>query len=101
MPELVRWGVSVEPERLQWSNMDAWQAMAGVQDVADAMLMLTDERRSLTPEQLREKRNVTASAIHQEYSWDAIAAQYWQPFLRQVLDDINASQVEDGPTTSA
>lgn len=97
MPELVRWGIAVEPERLTWTNMDTWQAVPSVPGVADAMMKLTQERRALTQEQLDEKRRVTSAAIHQEYSWDTIAAQYWQPFMQRVLADINgqAEQVED------
>jgi hypothetical protein len=90
MPELVRWGVAVEPERLHWTVQEAWWAVPSVPAVADAIMTLYQECSAMTPTQLNEKRRVTAAAIHQEFSWDAITAQYWQPFLRQVLADVNA-----------
>ncbi len=91
MPELVRWGVAVEPQGLQYTYFDTWQAVPNVQGVADAIMDLTAERRGMTADELDNRRREVSAAIHNEYSWDVIAAQYWQPFLQRVLSDASAT----------
>jgi hypothetical protein len=54
-------------------------------------MALHQECSQMTPSQLDEKRRVTSAAIHQEYSWDIIADQYWRPFVQRVLSDVNAT----------
>jgi len=45
----------------------------------------------MTADELQDKRLATAAAIHTEYSWDTLVRDQWQPFLRRVLNDANAS----------
>jgi len=100
MPELVRWGVATKPDRLWWTAMNANQAIPSVGEIVDACIRLADERAGMTPEQLSEKRRETSAAIHDEYSWDVIAAQHWQPFVRRVLNDLN-EQAQPEPAYSS
>jgi glycosyltransferase involved in cell wall biosynthesis len=90
MPELVRWGVAVEPERLDWTYQDSWQAVPSVPGIAQAMVDLTQERLALGPAELRAKRMAASGAIHQEFDWDTLVKDYWRPLLTNVLADINA-----------
>jgi glycosyltransferase involved in cell wall biosynthesis len=89
MPELVRWGVAVDPERLDWTYQSSWQAVPDVPGVAAAILELTEERASLSPSKLTEKRMFTSQAIHQEFSWDNLVDQYWQPLMDDFLQKVN------------
>ena len=87
MPELVHWGYSVPVHSLQWTFMDTYQAAPSVPAIGDAMMHLWDECRTLTPNQLAQVRQETSQLIHDEYGWDTLVADYWQPFLRRVLED--------------
>jgi glycosyltransferase involved in cell wall biosynthesis len=89
MPELVRWGKAVPVDRLQFTHMDTFQAVPSVQAVAHAIVELSQERSAMTPGELDDKRRATATAIHDEYAWDNLVRDQWQPFLKRVLDDIN------------
>lgn len=89
MPELVRWGVAVEPERLDWTYQDSWQAVPNVPGIATAMLELHAERQALSNGLLRAKREATSGAIHQEFDWDVLVRDYWRPLLLDVLEDVN------------
>ena len=89
MPELVRWGVAVEPERLDWTYQDSWQAVPNVPGIATAMLQLTEERQALSDGRLRSKREAASWAIHQEFDWDVLVRDYWRPTLVDVLEDLN------------
>lgn len=92
MPELVRWGVAVEPERLDWTYQDSWQAVPNVSGIAEAMVQLTQERLALGPAELRARRMAASGAIHQEFDWDVLVNDYWRPMLAGVLDSINAAK---------
>ena len=59
-----------------------------VPGIAEAMLQLTEERRSLNGK-LRQKRMETSEAIHQEFGWDSLVKDYWRPLLVDVLEHIN------------
>lgn len=89
MPELVRWGVAVEPQRLDWTYQDSWQAVPDVPGIATAMLQLTEERQALSNGRLRAKQEATSWAIHQEFDWDVLVRDYWRPLLSDVLEDLN------------
>ncbi len=89
MPELVRWGELVEPEHLNWTYMDSWQAAPSVQGIEAGMIALWQERMVMTANELEEKRQATSAAIHAEYGWDNLVREQWQPFLRRVLGDVN------------
>lgn len=89
MPELVRWGVAVDPERLDWTYQESWQAVPDVPGIATAMLDLTRERQGLENGQLKQKREETMRAIHQEFDWDVLVQDYWRPLLVDVLEDLN------------
>ena len=89
MPELVRWGIAVEPQNPQFTYMDSFQAVPSVPAIAKAIVDLWQDRRGMTAGALDEKRRCTSAAIHTEYGWDNLVAEQWQPFLRRVLDDIN------------
>jgi len=89
MPELVRWGRKVSSAQRQWTYMQSFQAMPSVTDIATGIMDLWNEKLSMKPAELEAKRQATAKAIHDEYSWDSLVAEQWQPFLRRVLDDIN------------
>lgn len=89
MPELVRWGVAVEPAHLTWTYQDSWQAQPDVPGIAEAMLELTAERQDLQNGRLRQKRMDTSAAIHQEFDWDTLVKDYWRPLLVDVLEDVN------------
>lgn len=92
MPELVRWGIAVEPQSLQWTYQDSFQAIPNVPEITEAILKLDEERHSLTPSQLMDKRQATSSAIHFEYSWDSLVETYWAPLLKQVQTDLYGGQ---------
>ena len=89
MPELVRWGVAVDPTHLIWTNQDSWQAQPDVPGIAEAMLELTAERQDLRNGQLHEKRTATSEAIHHEFDWDILVRDYWRPLLVDVLEHVN------------
>lgn len=89
MPELVRWGVAVEPARLDWTYQDSWQAVPDVPGITTAMLQLTEERQALANGRLQSKREATSWAIHQEFDWDVLVRDYWRPTLVDVLEDLN------------
>ena len=71
--------------------MDTFQAVPSVRAVEAAIMDLTQERLSMTPAQLDDKRRETAAAIHAEYGWDNLVQEQWQPFLQRVLSDVNAA----------
>lgn len=89
MPELVRWGVAVEPSQLTWTYQDSWQAQPDVPGIAEATLQLTAERQDLQNGRLRQRRMETSEAIHQEFNWDTLVRDYWRPLLVDVLEDLN------------
>lgn len=89
MPELVRWGVAVEPAHLSWTYQDSWQAQPDVPGIAEAMLELTAERQALQNGHLHDRRMATSQAIHQEFDWDTLVHDYWRPLLVDVLEDLN------------
>ena len=97
MPELVRWGVAVDPSSLCWTYQDSFQAVPDVPGIAEAMLQLTEERRSLNGK-LRQKRMETSEAIHQEFGWDSLVKDYWRPMLLDVLEHINNGGQNNGTT---
>lgn len=92
MPELVRWGVAVEPASLDYTYQDSWQAVPSVPGIAQAMVDLTNERLALKPAELKAKRMAASGAIHQEFDWDVLVKDYWRPMLHGVLAGINAAK---------
>jgi glycosyltransferase involved in cell wall biosynthesis len=81
MPELVRWGHAVKPADMVWTPLNSWQAWPDVHGIRDALDRLYEAwdgngRRWDVSERLHAQDH-----IHEEFGWDAIVRDQWQPLL--------------------
>lgn len=91
MPELVRWGCTVEANDWIWTPLNSWWDIPDTEEITSALEELCSQRKggwSL------DKRQTVSQLIHDEYSWDKIVSDYWQPLMTEVYDAINPKPVK-------
>lgn len=90
MPELVRWGHTVDPLDRIWTPMNSWQAWPNKAGIVEAMESLYAEWLSEDRGQgdgWQAKRRYASAAIHSEYNWDTIVRDQWQPLMARLAAD--------------
>lgn len=81
MPELVRWGVAVNPADQFWvSGLQSWWAWPDWRGIRDALRKVGDLKRMATAEQ----RYALHRAIVEEFGWDVIVERHWRPVLESL-----------------
>jgi len=103
MPELVRWGVAVEPADRVWTPMNSWQAWPDHVGVREALERYYAEWRDNdrgNGDKWQAKRVRAMEDIHGEYDWDAIVRDQWQPLLAKLAGEappLEAPQAVEEP----
>jgi len=87
MPELVRWGYTVQVADWVWTPMNSYQAWPDVKDMQDKLERLYDAWEVCGGDWPMQKRIATQNAIHAEYDWDAIVRDQWAPLMAQLAED--------------
>lgn len=86
MPELVRWGMKIEPADLFWTPMGSWQAWPDCAGITEALGELYGQwERGRGWE--KAQRLQASKQIHDEYSWDSIVTDYWAPFIARIAGE--------------
>jgi glycosyltransferase involved in cell wall biosynthesis len=87
MPELVRWGYKIDPLDMLWTPMNAWQAWPDHTGITEALNELYGQWEANGGQWSIAKRLQTQTAIHQEYSWDSIVRDNWQPLITRLANE--------------
>lgn len=91
MPELVRWGYIVDPIDRLWTPLNSWWVVPGANEVADALEQLYAEWHDAGDCWPIEKRRAVSQQIHDEYGWDSIVRDQWQPLVDQLANEVFAA----------
>ncbi len=86
MPELVRWGFAIPPRDIFWTPQNSWQTWPDHEGITDALNSLYTAQNG-QPWRQSERLKVSA-AIHEEYSWDTIVRDQWQPLMERLTHTI-------------
>lgn len=86
MPELVRWGYKIDPADMIWTPMNAWQAWPDVHGIKDALDELYEQWHSNNDAWSLPQRLKVSQMIHDEFSWDSIVRDQWQPFITKIAE---------------
>lgn len=86
MPELVRWGVAVDPVDMFWTPMNAWQAWPDWRGTTEALNQLYEQWDANGQRWSRVQRLKASKAIHDEYSWDSIVRGQWLPLMTKLAE---------------
>lgn len=82
MPELVRNGIAVRPAGKMWHpHLESWWAVPDVEGIAEALAQVY----GWGTRRVSSKGRDTSEGIHQEFSWDVVAAGW-----RRVLEGVKA-----------
>lgn len=92
MPELVRWGYKIEPADMYYTPMNAWQAWPDHRGITDALNELYEQWHANGNQWSMTQRQTASQAIHKEYGWDSIVADYWTPFVSQLANEAPPTQ---------
>lgn len=87
MPELVRWGVAVEPLTRIWTPMNAWQVLPDPRQIRTALEVYHQLWLDNGHDLPLAKRIETQNAIHAEYDWDIIVRDQWAPLMTRLADE--------------
>ena len=87
MPELVRWGYTVPPRDMFYTPMEAWQAWPDHEGIRAAMEALYAEWVHDGGDWAIDKREKVSGQIHDEYSWDTIVENDWQPLMKRLATE--------------
>jgi hypothetical protein len=87
MPELVRWGYTVDVEDRVLTAMMAYQAWPSKRDMVDKLRRLYEAWLICGGDWPLSKRLETSKAIHDEYSWDKIVAEQWTPLMARLAEE--------------
>ena len=103
MPELVRWGYKIAPADLVWTPMNAWQCWPDVRGIQEALEALHSQWHDYGRQWPLPLRRKAQEAIHAEYSWAAIVAEYWAPLMARLAGVVpgDAFALTALPTLSA
>lgn len=88
MPELVRWGYSVDPLDMVWTQLNSWQAWPDVNGIREALELLYAQWHDNGDAWPMGERLRAQDQIHAEYSWDAIVEQNWAPLMRRLDGEV-------------
>lgn len=94
MPELVRWGYTIDPADLFWTPMGSWQYWPDHRGITEALEETYAAWRDGKRAWPVAKRLQTSALIHAEYSWDNIVRDYWQPFVAQLATQAPPTRTE-------
>lgn len=89
MPELVRRGIAVAPRDTVWTPMNSWQAWPDHEGITAALEALHGEWLEGDKghsDAMRSARFAAQDSIHQEYDWDAIVRDQWQPLISDLAE---------------
>lgn len=86
MPELVRWGYKIDPADMIWTPMNAWQAWPDVHGIKDALDDLYEQWHDNNNQWSLPQRLKVSQMIHDEFSWDSIVRDQWQPFIAKIAE---------------
>jgi glycosyltransferase involved in cell wall biosynthesis len=87
MPELVRWGYTVPPADMVWTQLNSWQAWPDVKGIANALEDLYQEWESSGKRWGMERRKQVSALIHEEYDWNVIVRDQWAPLMERLAKD--------------
>lgn len=87
MPELVRWGYTVDVADMVLTPMNAYQAWPSVTDMTDKLQRLYEAWEMSGGDWPIAKRQATSKAIHDEYSWDVIVRDQWAPLMTRLAEE--------------
>jgi len=90
MPELTWNGLMVKPMQLEWTPMNSWNAVPGVDDILWAM----ESIYRWSPD-YRQHHGARGQQAASHYSWDVIVRDYWAPFLEEVEEEIRGEDARD------
>jgi glycosyltransferase involved in cell wall biosynthesis len=83
MPELVRYGTITEPLDIFYTPMEAFQLWPDHAAITDALNENYQERKA------PEVSQKASQAIHDEYNWDTLVKDYWQPLFDEVKNELS------------
>lgn len=84
MPELVRWGIAVDPADKFWSPLGSWQWWPSAKGIYEALESIYVEWHDNGDEWSIEKQLDVQNTIHEEYSWSSIVRKQWRPLITQL-----------------
>jgi glycosyltransferase involved in cell wall biosynthesis len=87
MPELVRFGHTVQVLDYVWTPMNAYQAWPDVNDMTDKLNRLYELWDVSGRDWPIAKRIATQDAIHAEYDWDSIVRDQWRPLISRIAEE--------------
>lgn len=95
MPELVRWGYTIDPADKFWTPMNSWQFWPDAKGITEAL----EETYAAWHDGQRgwpmAKRLQASAQIHNEYSWDTIVANEWAPFVAKLAGEVSPPPEEN------
>jgi len=86
MSELVMWGERVAPADLCWSHLGCWWSWPDWRGMQAALERLYEDwalQGGRWPMTLRREASRWA---HEEYGWDRVVEDYWQPVIAELAD---------------
>jgi glycosyltransferase involved in cell wall biosynthesis len=101
MPELVRWGYTVAPRDLMWTPLNSWQAWPDVDAIYEALETLYAQWHDNGNVWPMAKRLQTEAAIHDEYGWDSIVANQWQPLMSNLALKLSPAAAAQYPEATS